>query len=169
MESRDLNAVIREAVFLQEVAQPNIQFRLDLPDTPVLAQIDHRLVTQALTNIVKNATESIETIERVDGEVGTISVSVTRRGGDAVVEVEDNGKGLPSEDRDRLLEPYITTREKGTGLGLAIVRKIMEEHGGSIALLDARSPAAAGRGALVRLTFPAPVPDEIATAAIAAS
>jgi two-component system nitrogen regulation sensor histidine kinase NtrY len=68
--------------------------------------------------------------------------------------VEDNGKGLPSEDRERLLEPYMTTREKGTGLGLAIVRKIMEEHGGSIALLDARSVADGGKGALVRLVFP---------------
>ena len=68
--------------------------------------------------------------------------------------MEDNGKGLPAEDRDRLLEPYMTTREKGTGLGLAIVRKIMEEHGGSIALLDARSVASGRARALVRLTFP---------------
>ena len=70
MEDRDLNEVVREAVFLQEVSQPNIRFKLELPDTPVLARIDHRLVTQALTNIVKNATESIEAVGRVDGEPG---------------------------------------------------------------------------------------------------
>ena len=154
MEDRDLNAVVREAVFLQEVAQPNISFTLDLPDRPLLARIDHRLVTQALTNIVKNATESIEAAGRIDGGLGTISVTIRQESGAAVVEVEDNGKGLPKEDRERLLEPYMTTREKGTGLGLAIVRKIMEEHGGSIALLDARAVAQGGKGALVRLTFP---------------
>ena len=169
MEDRDLNAVVREAVFLQEVAQPNIQFRLDLPEAPVLARIDHRLVTQALTNIVKNATESIEAAGRVDGELGLITVTVRSEPSAAVVEVEDNGKGLPREDRERLLEPYMTTREKGTGLGLAIVRKIMEEHGGSIALLDARTVAEGGRGALVRLVFPLEAKSEQQVAAVAAT
>ena len=154
MENRDLNAVVREAVFLQEVSQPSINFRLELPEKPVLARIDHRLVTQALTNIVKNATESIDAVERSEGELGIITVAVREEPGIAIIDVEDNGKGLPAEDRERLLEPYMTTREKGTGLGLAIVRKIMEEHGGSIALLDARAVASGGRGALVRLSFP---------------
>jgi two-component system nitrogen regulation sensor histidine kinase NtrY len=154
MENRDLNAVVREAVFLQEVSQPNIRFKLELPETPVFARIDHRLVTQALTNIVKNATESIEAVGRLDVEPGIITVSAREVPGAAIIDVEDNGKGLPSEDREKLLEPYITTREKGTGLGLAIVRKIMEEHGGSIALLDAREVANGGRGAMMRLTFP---------------
>jgi two-component system, NtrC family, nitrogen regulation sensor histidine kinase NtrY len=88
---------------------------------------------------------------------------------EVVVEVEDNGKGLPPQDRERLLEPYMTTREKGTGLGLAIVRKIMEEHGGSIALLDSRAARESGRGALVRLVFPAAGQDGAAavTAAVA--
>jgi two-component system nitrogen regulation sensor histidine kinase NtrY len=71
-----------------------------------------------------------------------------------VIEVEDNGKGLPADDREKLLEPYMTTREKGTGLGLAIVRKIMEEHGGAIALLDSPAVAEGGRGAMMRLSFP---------------
>ena len=154
MENRDLNAVVREAVFLQEVSQPNIRFKLELPDAPVFARIDHRLVTQALTNIVKNATESIEAVGRLDVEPGIITVSAREVPGAAIIDVEDNGKGLPSEDREKLLEPYITTREKGTGLGLAIVRKIMEEHGGSIALLDAREVVNGGRGAMMRLTFP---------------
>ncbi len=154
MEDRDLNAVVREAVFLQEVAQPNIRFALDLPETPVIARVDHRLVTQALTNVVKNATELIEAVGRLDSEPGIITVAVRLGPAAAIIEVEDNGKGLPREDRERLLEPYMTTREKGTGLGLAIVRKIMEEHGGSIALLDASTVANGGRGALVRLSFP---------------
>jgi two-component system nitrogen regulation sensor histidine kinase NtrY len=154
MEDRDLNEVVREAVFLQEVGNPNIRFDLDLPDRAVLARVDHRLVTQALTNIVKNAAEAIEATGDLDTRPGIIRVRVRDEPGQAVIEVEDNGKGLPSEDRDKLLEPYMTTREKGTGLGLAIVRKIMEEQGGSIALLDAPAVAQGGRGALVRLTFP---------------
>jgi two-component system nitrogen regulation sensor histidine kinase NtrY len=126
-------------------------------------------VTQALTNIVKNATESIEAVGRLDGEVGLIMVSVSADGDRAVIDVEDNGKGLPKEDRERLLEPYMTTREKGTGLGLAIVRKIMEEHGGSIALLDARTVAEGGRGARVRLKFPLVTRTEQQQSAVAAT
>jgi two-component system nitrogen regulation sensor histidine kinase NtrY len=121
-----------------------------------------------MTNIVKNATESIEGMGRLDVEPGIITVSAREAAGAAVIDVEDNGRGLPAEDRDKLLEPYITTREKGTGLGLAIVRKIMEEHGGSIALLDARSVATGGRGALVRLTFPVRAQGEQHVAAAAA-
>jgi two-component system nitrogen regulation sensor histidine kinase NtrY len=154
MQNRDLKEVVREAVFLQEVGNPNIRFKLELPEEPVVAQIDDRLVTQALTNIVKNATEAIEAVG--PGKEGLITVHVHQAPGEAIIDVEDNGKGLPTEDREKLLEPYMTTREKGTGLGLAIVRKIMEEHGGSVALLDARAVATGGRGALMRLTFPVP-------------
>jgi two-component system nitrogen regulation sensor histidine kinase NtrY len=154
MEHRDLKEVVREAVFLQEVGNPNIRFKLELPDAPVLARIDHRLVTQAVTNVVKNAGESIESMQRPGGEGGLIVVRVQGGAPEAVIDVEDNGKGLPDEDRDKLLEPYMTTREKGTGLGLAIVRKIMEEHGGSVQLLDAKTGMDGRRGALVRLTFP---------------
>ncbi len=165
MEDRDLREVVREAVFLQEVGNPNTRFKLELPEEPVVARIDHRLLTQALTNIVKNATESIEAVER-SGEAGLIVVRVAEEAGAATIEVEDNGKGLPAEHREQLLEPYMTTREKGTGLGLAIVRKIMEEHGGSIALLDAR---VAKRGALVRLVLPieATLEDSVVVAAAA--
>ena len=169
MELKDLNEVVREAVFLQEVGNPNIGFKLELPGHPVEAQIDHRLVTQALTNIVKNATESIEAAGRLDSEPGLIVVRVHRAPGAAVIDVEDNGNGLPQADREKLLEPYMTTREKGTGLGLAIVRKIMEEHGGSIALLDAPAVAKGGRGALMRLTFPVEAKAEDAQPAAAAA
>ncbi|SER31683.1 PAS/PAC sensor signal transduction histidine kinase [Faunimonas pinastri] len=153
MESRDLREVVKEAVFLQEVGNPNIRFDIDLPEEPVLALIDSRLMTQALTNIVKNATEAIEAADRPGGG-GVISVHVSESDEGSLIEVEDDGKGLPVEDRERLLEPYMTTREKGTGLGLAIVRKIMEEQGGTIALTDARAVSNGGTGAMVRLTFP---------------
>ncbi len=164
MADRDLTEIVREAVFLQEVSQPNIRFDLQLPEHPVVAQVDHRLLTQALTNIVKNATESIEAVRLGENEPGLIIVSISVDGDNAIIDVEDNGKGLPREDREKLLEPYMTTREKGTGLGLAIVRKIMEEHSGSITLLDARAVAEGGRGACVRLTFPLVVNSEAAPA-----
>jgi two-component system nitrogen regulation sensor histidine kinase NtrY len=154
MEKRDLREVVREAVFLQEVGSPDIRFKVDVPEEPILAMIDHRLVTQAMTNIVKNATEAIEAAASIERGPGTIRVSILRDDGHAVVDIEDNGKGLPREDREKLLEPYMTTRAKGTGLGLAIVRKIMEEHGGTIALLDATNVAEGETGALVRLSFP---------------
>ncbi|MYZ47224.1 PAS domain-containing sensor histidine kinase [Rhizobiales bacterium L72] len=153
MDERDLREVVREAVFLQEVGNPNIRFELALPDEAVMANVDHRLVTQALTNVVKNATESIEGRGGANAS-GLILVRVSEDQGAAVIDVEDNGKGLPQEAREALLEPYMTTREKGTGLGLAIVRKIMEEHGGSVALLDPPWIGEGRTGALVRLTFP---------------
>jgi two-component system, NtrC family, nitrogen regulation sensor histidine kinase NtrY len=155
IEERDLIEVVREAAFLQEVGNPAIAFRLELPEASLTVPIDHRLVNQALTNIIKNATEAIEAVPSAERGQGEIAVRVFERDGQAVVEVQDNGKGLPPQDRERLLEPYMTTREKGTGLGLAIVRKIMEEHGGSIALLDSQAGQGGTRGALVRLTFPA--------------
>jgi two-component system nitrogen regulation sensor histidine kinase NtrY len=166
MEDRDLNEVVREAVFLQEMGNPHIKFRLEMPDRRVTARVDHRLVTQALTNIVKNATEAIEGAGRLETSPGLIIVRVAEEANAAVIEVEDNGRGLPAEHRETLLEPYMTTREKGTGLGLAIVRKIMEEHGGSIELLDAHNVAAGG--ALVRLVFPLETPAERPKAAAAA-
>ena len=152
-------------------SQPNIRFKLELPDAPVLARIDHRLVTQALTNIVKNATEAIAAVPQADRQRGRIRIFAARENDDVVIDVVDNGIGLPQENRSRLLEPYVTTREKGTGLGLAIVGKILEEHGGSIALLDARAVAHGGRGALMRLTFPheAQIEQSIVAPAVAAS
>jgi two-component system nitrogen regulation sensor histidine kinase NtrY len=154
MEHRDLREVVREAVFLQEVGNPDISFQLDSPPDPVVARVDHRLVTQALTNIVKNATEAIEAVPQSERGAGLIVIRVRPQEEAAIIEVEDNGKGLPTDDRDSLLEPYMTTREKGTGLGLAIVRKVMEEHGGTIELLDAEEADNGRFGAVVRLTFP---------------
>ena len=113
-----------------------------------MARFDRRLISQAVTNIVKNATEAfvanpgeeLTTTPRIKVDVQADETMVT-------INVVDNGKGLPTENRARLLEPYVTTREKGTGLGLAIVGKIMEEHGGGIELDDAPG----GQGAWIRL------------------
>ena len=119
------------------------------------AQFDRRLISQALTNIIKNATEAIAAVPPAELGRGRIRVSVQREGRDIVIDVIDNGIGLPKENRNRLLEPYVTTREKGTGLGLAIVGRILEEHGGGMELLDAPEVASGGRGAWMRLRFAA--------------
>jgi two-component system nitrogen regulation sensor histidine kinase NtrY len=111
---------------------------------------DRRLVSQAVTNIVKNATEAVAAVPEAERGPGKIHVSLTEPvPGILTIEVTDNGKGFPKEGRQRLLEPYMTTREGGTGLGLPIVSKILEEHGGGMELLD--NPD--GRGGRVRMTI----------------
>jgi two-component system nitrogen regulation sensor histidine kinase NtrY len=153
IEVRNLSESIREAVFLMEVGHPDVKFRVELPEEPLMGKFDARLMSQALTNIVKNATEAIAAAE--DRQTpGVIRVFGRNEGSAVVVDVIDNGVGLPTEGRQRLLEPYMTTREKGTGLGLAIVTKIIEEHGGRIDLLDAPDGGDEGRGALVRISLP---------------
>jgi two-component system nitrogen regulation sensor histidine kinase NtrY len=128
------------------------------------ARFDRRLISQALTNIVKNSTEAIgaaslaanPTAASGQGGVaerGRIAVSARRDGEDIIIDVIDNGIGLPKENRARLLEPYVTTREKGTGLGLAIVGRILEEHGGGIELRDAAEKVPGARGAWMQLRF----------------
>ena len=146
----DVVETVRQIVFMMRIAHPEIAFRDHLPADALVASFDRRLLSQAVQNIVKNATEAIaETPEDVRGSP-QIDVSVKREQDDIVVDVADSGKGFPTEGRQRLLEPYMTTREGGTGLGLAIVGKILEDHGGRIELLDNPS----GRGGLVRLVFP---------------
>jgi two-component system nitrogen regulation sensor histidine kinase NtrY len=113
------------------------------------------LISQALTNIIKNATEAIAAVPSHDIDKGIIRVYTAREGDDVVIDVVDNGIGLPKTNRNRLLEPYVTTREKGTGLGLAIVGRIVEEHGGAIELRDAADKIAGQRGAWVRIRFAA--------------
>jgi two-component system nitrogen regulation sensor histidine kinase NtrY len=119
------------------------------------ARFDRRLISQALTNIIKNATEAISAVPPPERGRGRILVRAGRDGADIAIDVIDNGTGLPKENRNRLLEPYVTTREKGTGLGLAIVGKILEEHGGKLELFDAPEVAQGGRGAWMRLRFAA--------------
>jgi two-component system nitrogen regulation sensor histidine kinase NtrY len=149
VERHDLAETVRQAVFLMRVAHPEIEFQVELATAPLQARFDRRLISQALTNIIKNAVEAIEAVPEADRGKGKIIVRAVREGDTAIIDVIDNGIGLPRENRERLLEPYVTTREKGTGLGLPIVARILEEHGGKLQLQDAPS----GRGAWVHLSF----------------
>ena len=153
-EIRNLSESIREAVFLIGVAHPEIEFRVDLPEQPLMGRFDARLMGQALTNIVKNATEAITAVPAEGRGKGRIVVSGRTVGDQIIVDVIDNGIGFPAEQRHRLLEPYMTTREKGTGLGLAIVTKIIEDHAGRVELLDASDVEEGARGALFRVILP---------------
>ena len=149
----DLADTVRQVVFLLRVGHPDIDFEVELPAETMPARFDRRLISQALTNIVKNATEAIGAVPPAELGHGRIVVSAKREGKEAVIDVIDNGIGLPKENRARLLEPYVTTREKGTGLGLAIVGRILEEHGGRIELRDAADKIPGARGAWMQLRF----------------
>ncbi|HVL79508.1 MAG TPA: ATP-binding protein [Sphingomicrobium sp.] len=134
----NVHEIARQALFLHEVAHPGIQFALDPPQGKIPMVCDRRQLGQALTNIVKNAVEAIESKRSRSGQSSStdrVDVRLQRAQGQVVVDVLDTGIGLP-EDRERLTEPYVTTRVRGTGLGLAIVKKIVEEHLGEIAFLD---------------------------------
>jgi two-component system nitrogen regulation sensor histidine kinase NtrY len=151
--AEDVGDTVRQVVFLMRVGHPDIDIAVETPEGPMPAHFDRRLISQALTNIIKNATEAIGAVPAAEVDRGRIKVTVRREDNDIVIDVIDNGTGLPKENRNRLLEPYFTTREKGTGLGLAIVGRILEEHGGRIEFNDA--PAEWGRGAWARLRFSA--------------
>ena len=157
LNPENLTEICRNAVFLERNRDATIEFVLDLTDMDIDLVCDRRQLSRALSNVIKNAVESINA--RLAGadddtddnaEVGRIRLSIevsakeSGRGGKGEIRVviEDNGRGLPTEARDRLTEPYVTTREKGTGLGLAIVKKIMEDHGGALILEDRDGPGA---------------------------
>ncbi len=145
--------LVRQAVFLQRVACPQVTFEVKLPKETIHFECDGRLVAQALTNVLKNSVEAIAArIEKGDTVQGRIAVEVSADAKRVIIAVRDNGIGLPKEYRHRLTEPYVTTRAKGTGLGLAIVRKILEDHGGELTLEDA--PEKEAPGAVVRMAFP---------------
>jgi two-component system nitrogen regulation sensor histidine kinase NtrY len=155
MAAEDVADTVRQTAFLMRVGLPEIDIQADIAEDPMPAQFDRRLISQALTNIIKNAGEAISAVPSAELGKGTIRVFAARDGDDIVIDVVDNGIGLPKEQRNRLLEPYVTTREKGTGLGLAIVGRIVEEHGGSIELRDAADKIPEQRGAWVRVRFAA--------------
>ena len=156
MEANDVGELVKEAVFLFQVSHPEIDFEVDLPDAPLITLCDRRLISQAVTNLVKNASEAIEAAAATadDDYKGRISTRIDLTDGRYAIEVVDNGCGLPKENRNRLVEPYMTTRAKGTGLGLAIVQKITEQHGGTVQLRDAARPNGKNAGACVRLDLP---------------
>ena len=152
----DLIPIVKAAVLLQENGQPNINFVSKIPQNSLVISIDATMISQALTNLLKNAGEAIDTRrDKLGGTIaGEIHVGVEQVGDNVQVIIDDNGIGLP-QDRARLFEPYVTTRDKGTGLGLAIVKKIVEEHGGTLSLEDAPSfDAATYFGARVVLSLP---------------
>jgi two-component system nitrogen regulation sensor histidine kinase NtrY len=153
MEGEDVADTVRQAVFLMRVGHPDIDIEAEIKNDPIRAQFDRRLISQALTNIIKNATEAIEAVPAEELGKGRIEVVAALDGDDVVIDVIDNGIGLPKVSRARLLEPYVTTREKGTGLGLAIVGRVLEDHGGKIELHDAADIRPGQRGAWMRLRF----------------
>ena len=158
-KSENVYDIARAALFLHEVAHPGINFILEPARGPMPMVCDRRQLAQALTNIVKNAVEAIEA-RRNRGEQSPegdrVELHLRREGGQLVVDLLDTGVGLP-EERERLTEPYMTTRVRGTGLGLAIVKKIVEEHLGEIAFLDRK-----GGGTHVRIAFDADRLDALA-------
>ncbi len=153
IEGEDVADTVRQVVFLMRVGHPDIDIEAEIREEPMRAQFDRRLISQALTNIIKNATEAIEAVPPEELGKGRIDVIAARENDDIVIDVVDNGIGLPKVSRARLLEPYVTTREKGTGLGLAIVGRVLEDHGGRIELHDAADIRPGQRGAWMRLRF----------------
>ena len=154
IQTEDIANIVEQAVFLQRNAHHRIEFVISAPAERPMVPCDARLVSQALTNLLQNAVDAIAGAHEGTGgrkPKGRIDVGLAVDDQSTIVTVEDNGPGLPGEDRDRLTEPYVTTRSRGTGLGLAIVKKIMEDHGGRLLLADRD-----GGGARVQLVFQKP-------------
>ncbi len=150
-QADDLAGMLKESIFLMKVGYPDVDIEAKGADEAAPAVFDRRLVSQAFTNLIKNAVEAIQAVPRDDGARGKVEIALARQEANWIVDVMDDGKGFPA-DRQRLLEPYMTTREGGTGLGLPIVSKIMEDHGGRIELLDRPDGR---KGAVVRVWLPA--------------
>jgi two-component system, NtrC family, nitrogen regulation sensor histidine kinase NtrY len=155
MKPENLSNICRQSFSLERNRHPEFKYEIQLPEADVLVPCDAQQLSQVLTNVLKNASESV--IARVEGDSGddekgyiglTLSTSTIGTKVETSIQIEDNGIGLPKVDRDRLTEPYVTTRTKGTGLGLAIVKKIMEDHSGELILED-RDP----KGAFVSLVI----------------
>ncbi len=165
----DVAAIAREAALLLRAAETGLRYAIDTPDAPVIAHCDRGLIGQALGNLLKNATEAVQARlaeegagaeEQGSSTPGEVRLRVRMIGGGAVIEIADNGAGLPQTGRERLTEPYVTNRAKGTGLGLAIVKKIVEQHGGALTLTDAEAfEPGAPRGALARIFLPMGAPE----------
>jgi len=151
----DIRPILQEACFLTEISKQNIELTRDFEDKSLRGAFDSRLIGQAFANVIKNASEAIETRQIQEQNVGRghILVKARSQNDTLIIDILDNGIGLPKEQRQQLLEPYMTTREKGTGLGLAIVRKIVEEHDGVLELHDVPTQFSE-RGAMIRMIFP---------------
>ena len=156
-KDEDLNDIVASIITLQQAGQPNVTINFSKPKSPIIISIDATLINQAITNILKNAGEAIEARKQkasLSSEAGIIKVFLKDGAESVIIQISDNGIGLP-QDRSRLFEPYVTTRNKGTGLGLAIVKKIIEEHGGILKLEDAIPFDNSGIvGALISIDLP---------------
>jgi two-component system nitrogen regulation sensor histidine kinase NtrY len=157
-EHHDVGKLVKEAVVLFQMSKPEIDYNISVPDDSLHIECDRGLLNQLVTNLVKNAGEAIETA-KVSGQKGeaykgSISASVSTAAGRCIIEVTDNGCGLPAENRARLTEPYVTTRDKGTGLGLAIVQRIAEQHDGILELEDAVGDDGEVTGATAKFIIP---------------
>ena len=154
----NLSKLVDDAVLLQQSARQDIDIKIKNTRKSVFSDLDSTMISQALTNLIKNAGEAIDSYKEKNGPdeyKPEIRVLVDTHGQSSVIRIEDNGIGLPKEQRSRLFEPYVTNRENGTGLGLSIVKKIIEEHGGTLELVDA--PKFKGNqhvGAMARITLP---------------
>lgn len=142
MRNEDILDLCRQSLFLQRTAHTETEYSFEGPDQPILVRCDGRQLSQVFTNLLQNAQDAIDGRETPEDEneslrPGRITLSISCDDRHVSVAIQDNGKGLPAEQRDRLTEPYVTTRKKGTGLGLAIVKKILEDHGGGLTLEDA--------------------------------
>ncbi|WP_413709454.1 ATP-binding protein [Rhizobium sp. Rhizsp82] len=155
-EPSDLRDILRDAMFLREMGNTHVSFLQELGERPLEGMFDSRMLGQAFGNLIKNAVEAIEAVPSEERDERKVLVRAAMdEGRDRfTVDVIDNGRGLPVENRHSILEPYMTMREKGTGLGLAIVKKIIEEHGGQLELHDAPAEFDQGRGAMIRVHLP---------------
>jgi len=157
---QDIREVVQEPMIQYRESHAGVSYEMDLPKEPIILPCDGRLLAQALTNLVKNATEAVEaraeSPEAPAGFRGRVRATVAADGERVTIDVIDNGPGLPKQNRSRLLEPYVTTKgRKGTGLGLAIVQKIVEQHGGTLVLDDAPAgPDGVQSGARISITLP---------------
>jgi two-component system nitrogen regulation sensor histidine kinase NtrY len=156
-EEQDIREIVREAVILFQMSRAEIEYKIEATEEPLFALCDRRLLTQAVTNLVKNASEAVDAYMNGNGqapEKGRVVIRLRSLDQRFVIGVIDNGCGLPKENRHRLVEPYVTTRQKGTGLGLAIVQRITEQHGGVLELDDAPADEGYGHGAWIRMSIP---------------
>ncbi|MBB3440434.1 MULTISPECIES: PAS domain-containing sensor histidine kinase [unclassified Rhizobium] len=155
-EPSDLRSILHDAIFLREMGNNHIAFLQELGEERLEGMFDSRMLGQAFGNLIKNAVEAIEAVPSEEREERKILVrtSLDEARDRFTVDIIDNGRGLPVENRHSILEPYMTMREKGTGLGLAIVKKIIEEHGGQLELHDAPADFDQGRGAMIRVHLP---------------
>tara|TARA_Y100000590_G_scaffold470715_1_gene668343 strand:+ start:3931 stop:6156 length:2226 start_codon:yes stop_codon:yes gene_type:complete len=149
--NHDICDTIRQAVLLQKISSDNINFDLNIPDNEIYLNFDRRLLSQAIINIIKNASESISSIHANDNE-GNISISIQKEDHVVGLVISDNGTGFP-DNKDKLLEPYYTTREMGTGIGLSVVKNIIDVHNGEL-LLDNIIKGSKVIGAKVQIKIP---------------